>query len=52
MVKIPNGKAETIANAIDKELTDLHLNYWNIIVCEYNAASNMAGNIGGVRRKF
>ena len=36
IVKISDGEAETIANAIDKELTALDL----------------AGNIGGVRRKL
>ncbi|BFZ04961.1 hypothetical protein BsWGS_08000 [Bradybaena similaris] len=52
LVKIPNGKAETIANAIDKELTSLDLNYENIIAFGFDGASNMAGNVGGVRKKL
>lgn len=52
IVKIPNGKAETIADAIDKELVALNLHYDNIIAFGFDGASNMAGNIGGVRRKL
>lgn len=52
IVKIPDGKAETIANAIDKELTALNLDYNNIIAFGFDGASNMAGNVGGVRRKL
>lgn len=52
IVKIPNGTAETIADAIDKELTSLDLNYSNVIAFGFDGAANMAGNVGGVRRKL
>lgn len=44
-VKIPKGKAEMIADAIDKELSALDLYYENIISFGFNGASNMAGNV-------
>lgn len=52
IVKIPNGTAETIADAIDKELTNLDLCYNNVIAFGFDGAANMAGNVGGVRRKL
>jgi len=50
IVKIPNGTAETISDAIDKELTSLDLCYNNVIAFGFDGATNMAGNVGGVRR--
>src|SRR5678816_3414686 len=52
IVKIPNGKAESIANAIHKELTDLCLNYDSITTFEFDGASNIAGKVGGVRKRL
>ena len=52
IIKIPDGKAGTIANAIDKELTALDLNYENTIAFGFDGASNMAGNNGGMRKKL
>lgn len=52
IVNIPNGKAETIADVIDKELNALNLSYDNLIAFGFDGASNMAGNAGGVRRKL
>ena len=49
IIKIPNGKVETIANAEDKELTAVGLNYENITAFGFDGTSNMAGNIGGVK---
>lgn len=50
IVKIPNRTVETIADAIDKELTSLDLCYNNVIAFGFDGATNMAGNAGGVRR--
>ncbi|KAJ8705417.1 hypothetical protein PYW08_012463 [Mythimna loreyi] len=52
IVKIADEKAKTIANAIGKELTALNLNYKDIIAFGFDGASNMAGNVGGVRKKL
>ncbi|GLV40243.1 hypothetical protein CBL_07161 [Carabus blaptoides fortunei] len=52
LIKIPDGRAETIAEAIDKELTSLNLKYENLIAFGFDGAANMAGNINGVRRKL
>lgn len=52
VVKIPNGKAETIADTIDKELASLGLCYDNLIAFGFDGASNMAGNVAGVRKKL
>jgi len=52
IVKIPNGTAETIADAIDKELTNLDLCYNNVIAFGFDGVANMAGNLGVVRRKL
>src|SRR5678816_1762687 len=52
IAKIPNGKAETIANAIDKELTDLDLKYGNIICLLYTsdaADERSSVDLGGRR---
>jgi|UniRef100_A0A2S2PXI0 hypothetical protein len=52
IVKIPNGRAETIADVIDKELTNLDLCYNNAIALGFNGAANMTGNVGDVIRKL
>lgn len=52
IVKIPNGKAETIRDVIDKEPTALDLYYDNIIASGFDGASNMTGNAGGMRKKL
>ncbi|GLV46222.1 hypothetical protein CBL_09983 [Carabus blaptoides fortunei] len=45
-------RAETIAEAIKKELTSLNLKYEILIAFGFDVAANMAGNINGVRRKL
>lgn len=52
IVKIPNGKAEIIADAIDKEMTAFHLHDENIIAFGFDDASNMVANGGVIKKAF
>lgn len=52
VLEIVDGTTETIADAIEKELTRLDLCYNNAIAFELDGAANMAENVGGVRRKL